>query len=233
MRIVVNHVTRMRAPRICVAGVDLESFVHVRPTTPASEPLTRELLRVDGGSFGMGAVVDLGPTRSTPMTPETEDHRFTATRAHFIEVMAGDEFLALLEMISAPDIPRAFGPQLERLKWNYAVERGRGDCSLAVVRAPGRPELEVDRYGKLRLRLDDSDPQVYLSVTDVRFYGEDQKTIRDRVVQSVKLRLRRGVGAYLMLGLARAYRARDDDRERHWLQLNGLCLLDRPVGDVP
>ena len=38
-------------------------------------------------------------------------------------------------------------------------------------------------------------------------------------------RLKSGVDAFLMLGLARAYRASNDDRERHWLQLNGLCWL--------
>lgn len=233
MRIVANHVTRMSAPRICVAGVDIESFEHVRPTTPASDPITPDLLREEGGPFRMGAVVELGATQPAPTPPETEDHRFRTACARLVEDMDGDEFLALLEMVSSPYISSAFGPALERLRWNYAVARGCGDRSLAVVRARKRPELEVDRYGKLRLRIDDVDPQAYVSVTDMRFYAEDQKTIRDRVVQSVRLRLRRGVGAFLMLGLARAYQGRDDDRERHWLQLNGLCLIDRPTGDTP
>jgi hypothetical protein len=233
MRIVVNHVTRMASPRICVAGIDVDCFEHVRPTTPAGDPITRDLLREEGGPLRMGAVVELGATQPFPVPPETEDHRFRTSSVRLVEDMEGDEFLTLLELVSSPDISAAFGPALERLRWNYAVERGRGDRSLAVVRARKRPELEVDRYGKLRLRIDDVDPQAYVSVTDVRFYGEDQKTIRDRVVQSVSLRLRRGVGAFLMLGLARAYRAKEDDRERHWLQLNGLCLVDRPTGDTP
>jgi len=233
MRIVVNHVTRMKPPRICLAGVDMQSLEHVRPTTSASDPITRELLHEEGGPFEMGAVVELGYTRAIPTPPETEDHRFRTTNARFVEPMAGDEFLALLELISSPDLSSAFGPALERLQRNYAVERGSGDRSLAVMRAPKRCELEVDRYGKLRLQMDAPDVQANVSVTDIRFYREDQKTLRDRVVQSVSLRLKRGVGAFLMLGLARAYRARDDDRHRHWLQLNGLCLVDRPTGDTP
>ncbi len=36
-----------------------------------------------------------------------------------------------------------------------------------------------------------------------------------------------------MLGLAHPKKMPSDDRERHWLQLNGLVLDDRPVGDVP
>jgi Protein of unknown function, DUF488 len=224
---------RMKSPRICLAGVDMQSLEHVRPTTYASEPITRELLRQEGGPFEMGAVVELGSTQASPTRPETEDHRFRTTNARFVEVMDGDEFLTLLGLISSPDLSSAFGPALERLQRNYAVERGSGDRSLAVVRAPKRCDLEVDRYGKLRLQMDDVRGQANVSVTDLRFYREDQKTPRDRVVQSVRLRLKRGVAAFLMLGLARAYRARDDDRERHWLQLNGLCLEDRPTGDTP
>jgi hypothetical protein len=49
----------------------------------------------------------------------------------------------------------------------------------------------------------------------------------------VSCRLKRGVDAFLMLGLARAYLASNDDRERHWLQLNGLCLVDNPTGELP
>lgn len=233
MKIVVNHVTRMKSPRICLAGVDTESLEHVRPTTSASEPITRDLLREQGGPFGMGAVVELGSTQAVPVPPETEDHRFRTTNARFVEAMDGDEFVALLELVSSPDLSSAFGPALERLQRNYAVERGFGDRSLAVIRAPKRSELEVDRYGKLRLQMDDVRGRANVSVTDVRFYREDQKALRDRVVQSVRLRLKRGVEAFLMLGLARAYQARDDDRERHWLQLNGLCLVDRPTGDTP
>jgi hypothetical protein len=36
-----------------------------------------------------------------------------------------------------------------------------------------------------------------------------------------------------MLGLTRAWSKPDEAHERHWLQLNGLCLADRAVGDVP
>jgi hypothetical protein len=234
MRIVVNHVTRMAPPRVCVAGIDLETFEHVRPTTPPSEPITREVLREEGGPFGMGAIVELGSTTPRPSRPELEDHRFTPANARFVENMESDEFLTLLDVISAPDLLSAFGPALERVGWKYAVEVGRGDCSLAVIKADEQPILDVDdQFGKLQLRLNDVEPPCYVPVTDVRFYGDDQKTIRASVVENVRVRLRRGVDVFLMLGLARAYQASKDDRRRHWLQLNGLCLADRPAGAAP
>ena len=97
--------------------------------------------------------------------------------------MAGDEFLELLDEVSAPDLACAFGPALERVGWKYAVEVGRGESSLAVIRARKQLDLAVDdRFGRLRLRLNDVHPPTYLPVTDVRFYEADQETIKTGVV---------------------------------------------------
>ncbi len=234
MRIVVNHVTRMRAPRICVAGIDPQTMEHVRPTTPSTDLITRSLLRTDGGPFGLGAVVDLGALTADPSPPEVEDHLFHTANARRVEDMRDDEFLDLLDKTSASDLTSAFGPQLERVGWKYATERGRGSRSLAVIRAGRRPELAIDdRFGRLQLRFNDVEPPAYVPVTDVRFYDDDQETIRADVVENVARRLRHGVSAFLMFGLAQAYEAPHDDRERHWLQLNGLCLVDRPTRDIP
>jgi hypothetical protein len=234
MRIVVNHVTRMAPPRICVAGIDADTFEHVRPTTPPSDLITRALLRTEGGPFGMGAVVDLGDAVPVPSPPETEDHQFRTSAARHVEDMDDDEFLELLEQVSAADLPSAFGPELKSVGWKYAVEAGCGECSLAVLRPRRRPILAVDdRFGKLQLQFNDLDRPTYLPVTDVRFYEEDQVTIRTDVVEDVAARIRRGVELFVMLGLPHAYRAPNDDRERHWLQLNGVCLVDNPVGDSP
>jgi hypothetical protein len=42
----------MTGSRICVAGIDTKTYRHVRPVTPPSDPLTRALLRENGGPFG-------------------------------------------------------------------------------------------------------------------------------------------------------------------------------------
>jgi hypothetical protein len=234
MRIVVNHLTRMRAPRICVAGINPETLEHVRPTTPAYDPITRRLLREHGGVLRVGAVVDLGPVTPQPAPPETEDHRFHTDRARHVEDLGDAEFLGLLDEAASPSLEDAFGPELARVGWKYAVEVGSGDRSLAVVKARRKPLLEVDnRYGRLQLQFKDPEQPAYLPVTDVRFFDADHVTVRRDVLDDVARRLRGGVAAFLMLGLARAYQSSNDDRERHWLQLNGLVLADRAVGDTP
>jgi hypothetical protein len=234
VRIVVNHVTRMSNSRICVAGIDADTFNHIRPTTPPTDPITRELLREHGGPFGIGALVDLGPVQPRPIVPEIEDHRFVTTSARRLGDLTDDDYLTVLDRVSAASLEHAFGPDLERVKERrYAIDAGRGTRSLAVVRLRGRSRLHVTPWGRLRLQLRYPDGAAYLSMTDVRFYESDQTTIRHDVVTAVNRRLGWGVDTFVMLGLARAFVADGDDRCRHWLQANGLCLADRPVGDLP
>lgn len=235
MRIVMNHITRMRGERICIAGIDTEEAEHVRPTTPADDPITRELLQVHGGPLAIGAEVELGDVEPDGAAPEVEDHRFQTVELEHVRDLDDDEFLGLLEELAAADLHAAFGPDLKRRDWKYAIDVGKGSASLAVIRSVTMPILEINRKyeEKLQLRWEDPDPLTYLSVTDVRFYEEDHKTIREEIVDDANNRLVRGVGCFLMLGVARPFRASGDTRERHWLQLNGLVLDDRPTGDIP
>jgi hypothetical protein len=233
MKIVINHATRMEAPRVCIAGIDLSTLEHIRPTTPPRDPITRELLREEGGPFGMGALVDIGALTPDPSPPETEDYLFNIDQARFKEDLSGEDFLELLTDVRAADLGSAFGPELERAGRTYAVEPGHGASSLAVLRAENRPVLKINGYGELRLWYNDAEPPAYLSVKDVRFFEDDHKTIKTRAVDDVSRRLRRGVDAFLMLGLTHPWSKPGETHKRHWLQLNGLCLADRAVGDVP
>jgi hypothetical protein len=233
VQIVLNHVTRFKGTRICIAGVELAELKHVRPTTPSSDPITRELLSDEGVPVQVGALLDIGEATPAPSAPETEDHLFATSDTELVEMLDGDTYLELLKSISDPDIQSAFGPSLHRVGKGYAIDAGKGERSLAVVIVRETPALAVDSYGKLRLTIPDMDHAPALSVTDVRFVETDHKTIRTDIVKEVNDRLAGGVETFLMLGLARAFRLPWDDQERHWLQVNGLCLVDRPVGPTP
>ena len=231
MQIIVNHVTRMRDPRICVAGIDAETFEHVRPVTPMTDLITRKLLREYGGPFGPGALVDLGRVVACGCAPEIEDHRFATANAEHVEDISDEEYLEVLAEVSHTDIEAAFGQDLVEVRpRKLAVPAGRGTRSLAVVRVL-YPELRT-KFGNLYLRLDHPDTPAELRVTDVRFYEADQATIKHDVVHDVNRRLAGGEKTYAMLGLARAMHD-DDGGEVHWLQANGLCLADRAVSDLP
>jgi hypothetical protein len=233
MRIVLNHLTRMDAPRICIAGLDPRANRHIRPITEHSNPLTRDLLASEGGPFAIGALVELGEVTPHPEAPETEDHLFRPERATVLGQLSPNRYLELLNGHARHRLHEIFGDELRRHNWTYAVARGCGGASLGVLRVRRKPDLEIDRYGKLRLRLNDEQKPVFLPVTDVRFVEADHKTIRADVVADVRARMQRGVGVLLMLGLARAFQKSDDDYERHWLQVNGICMTDRPLGEQP
>jgi hypothetical protein len=201
MRIIVNHLTRMKThSRICVAGVD---------------------------------VVDVGDAVPRPNPPETEDWRFRTADAELVEMLEPEEYWEVLEEIQDGGIEEAFGPELHQRGRGFAIDEGRGLRSLAVVRAPAGLRLATNPWGKLQLSFTHDDDDISLSVGDVRFVEADHQTIRRDVVRDVDGRLRDGVDAYVMLGLPRAFVASGDDRPRHWVQVNGICLADRPVGAAP
>jgi hypothetical protein len=231
MQIVVNHVTRMRAPRICVAGIETNTLEHVRPTTRATEPITRALLRSEGGPFGPGALVDLGDVVSEGVRPEVEDHRFATARARHVEDLGDELYLKVLDNVKHDGLETAFGPDVREIRpRKLAVPAGRGERSLAVIEVE-TPRLYIDSWGKLFLDVEE-DIEAKLRVTDIRFYEADQDAVDREVVEDVSGRLLNGVKTYAMVGLARAMQDQDAG-DVHWLQCNGLCLADRAVGDVP
>ena len=232
MRIVLNHVTRMKTERrICIAGVEQEDGRHVRPVTSREELLTRRLLAADGGFVEPGAVVDLGESTAVPNAPEVEDCRCSLSQIRLVRRLSGGESLELLDRVANDDLEQIFGPDLYReTRWKYAVEPGHGLASLGVLRTWRPPELAIDRYGKVTARLNDPQPQAYATVTDVRFFESDHATPRQDRVDDVNHRLAQGVDAFLMVGLSRPFAKTGN---LHWLQINGVCLADRPLGERP
>jgi Dual OB-containing domain len=224
----------MREMRICVAGVEVGTEQHLRPVVAKPERLGRDLLHESGGPFELGAVVELGEVRPQPDPPAIEDHLFQPQRARRLGRLDGDRYLELLERISHRNLRNAFGPELKRRgERKYATDLGQGERTLACVKLRGPLALEIDSFGKLSLRFEEAGRPANAPLTDLRFFEPDQDTIRHRTVDDVSARLRGDVDVWVMFGLARAWQASNDDAERHWLQVNGLCLGDRPLGPQP
>jgi hypothetical protein len=223
----------MEAPRICLAGIQPQTGRHVRPTTGRSNPLTRELLAEEGGPLALGALIDLGEVRASPDPPATEDHLFWPGRIAVLGRLSARRYLEVLRAHSRPTLSAIFGSSLIRHARTYAVARGHGSNSLGILRSRRRLHVVLDSYGKLRLRLPTREGAAYLPLTDVRLVESDHTTIKVTAVEDLNKRLDRGVENLLLLGLSRAYRKDDDEQDRHWLQVNGICMADRPLGELP
>jgi hypothetical protein len=135
----------------------------------------------------------------------------------------------MTERIAQHSLLAVFGVELQRQGRTYAIDVGEGHCSLGCVRARKRPDLEVDRFGKLRLSFNDTPRPSHLPINDIRFYEEDNAAVRRDVFADVHRRILRGVGVWVMFGLTRPWARDEDEPERHWLQVNGLCLEDGPI----
>ncbi len=191
----------MCGPRICVAGL-IPPAATCAAVISTTHKLTRTMLSERGSPFQIGVILDLGEVSATPCAPATEDHEFSVTKTpRRLKRLAGEEYFRVLERVAHEDLQSIFGPDLKRRKQTFAVDRGQGTTSLGVLRPKQKVELVHNRFGKLRLRLNDNSGEADLPVTDIRFVEEDHQTIKQDVVEDVRWRLQSGVQAILMVGL--------------------------------
>jgi hypothetical protein len=233
--IVINHLTRMKAPRICIAGLDPRTKRHIRPVTGRDRFIGRSLLQSEGGVCEVGVKVELGSLVPRPSPPEIEDHIFEPGRIAATAKLRPEEYLSLIDEACVDDLHEVFGSALERSGRTYSVTEGCGDASLGCVRLkPDRTtELFIDGYGNVKLRLRGPGGASYIKVNDLRCYEKDQNTPSRSVVEAVQGRLAKGVPLRVMVGLTRAYPPKGEKEKKHWLQVNGLCLEDAPLGVIP
>ena len=236
MRIVVNHLTRMRGGHVCVAGVDVQTDRHVRPVLPWTS-LTPAVLARNGGAFDMANVVELGRLEHRPKPPHVEDHVFEPSRAALVERLGGEEFWALLYAVSRPRLREIFGSRLRPMgRSSCGTPVGQGTASLGCFRPSRRqrpPYLEKGREGNLRvrIRIDDGELCRAVAVTDLRLYQADHATPDSARIQQLSRRLRSRGAVILSVGLTRAFASSSQRQAQpvHWLQVNNIHLEDDPT----
>jgi hypothetical protein len=228
MQIVVNHLTRMQAGCMCVAGIDMETGLAVRPVL--DRQMTIEMLSVHGGPFDMARIVDLGETRFVGRVPEVEDQWFDAASARHVGDTPPDEFSRMLQQHAHEKLGAIFGPDLERVGTTCAVTETHGLRSLGCYWASGG-RLFVE-HGRERPRIRFSwragEHSFTVPVTDIRLYGDDHVTPCESTVGRIAAELAAEPRVLLSVGLSRPYRKTAADPPRHWLQINNFHLRENP-----
>jgi len=226
----------MAAGFICVAGISVETNQHVRPVcTRARLPL--KWSSVEGGAFGVGNVVDLGPVRDLGAPPEVEDRQFREQHLRLIDRLSPEAFWDLLVEHHDTKLQRIFGSDLRLIGSACTTGSGQGKASLGVI-VPSRIErlYAGGRGGGVRLAFDVGRAHLDLSVSDLRFYMMDDATASwkvDRIrLESVAFALDIGVPVMLSVGLTRPFKRDKGDIAQHWLQVNNIHLGDDPLGDL-
>jgi hypothetical protein len=230
MKILVNHLTRMRPGYICVAGVDVATGRHIRPVLE-HRSLGTALLARHGGPFDIGARVDLERLHAVGHPPEIEDYQFDPRYAVRQGTAPPGEFWTWLQQVARPHLREIFGPALQIQGQGCVVAPGTGDASLGCLLALRPPLLRLNEGGKIRCRLPSRAVTLDLAVTDLRLYRYEggQYLPRVALVEQVAARLERGVRCILSVGLGRAFQPLDDSPPLHWLQVNNLHLEDDPL----
>jgi hypothetical protein len=234
MRMIVTHLTRMRARHVCVAGVSDDFDTDIRPVIP-HQRLTGNVLTSNGGVFDMAMLVNLGSTRPCGSAPEVEDVAFTPTLSTALRPIAPEHLWQILTYVSASSMAEIFGEQLvKRGQESAAVDADSGNASLGHIESPKSlslyPGLNHRGQRTIRLKMTDSNlGRLDLSVTDLRLVDDDHITILDDMISSVGDRIRRGVPVVISVGLTRAYPQNNlEEPSVHWLQVNNIHLEDDP-----
>lgn len=231
MDIVINHLTRMSFG-ICVAGVDLETWAHVRPVL-AFRNLDAGLLTRNDGLFDMAEVVRLGKVIPRPTAPHVEDYQFEPGDASRVERMEAGKFWALLARIARPTLSELFGPELKGTEGaGCIVDVGRGKVSLGCLVPASKPRLKIawsQDKPRIRMELDDGQfSDLDLSVTDLRLYRADHVTPDEDMVGRVAKHMEGDREVILSVGLGRPYEGPGGKRV-HWLQVNNIHFENYPV----
>ncbi len=226
MRVLINHLTRMKRPYVCVAGVGTDGS-HVRPVLESGQ-LGRDLLRSEGGPFTLGAVVDLGNTRHRPGHPEEEDLVFRPELIKTEKMLTPAEFAKVMDRFAKSSLGEIFGDDLVQLGRTAAVPKGAGIASLGVFRVEGT-KLSPEELEDGRIRLIVADPdlgEMSLPVTDIRLWEPDHKTPVWSRIEAIRPVLEKR--CLLAVGLSRAFPP-DSPDSRHWLQVNNIFPIDDPL----
>ncbi len=226
MHIVVNHLTRMQQGYMCVAGIDLNSGLHVRPVL--DRQMTIEMLSVHGGPFDIGRIVDLGEARFVGRVPELEDHWFDAAAARHTGDMPVEQFWDLLKRVAHEKLGAIFGPDLECVGSTCVVAETRGLRSLGCYWASAGRLFVDDGRERRRVRFSwqAGGHSFNEPVTDIRLYADDHVTPCDATIRRVAEQIAAQGRVLVSVGLSRPYRKSADDPPRHWLQINNFHLPD-------
>jgi hypothetical protein len=231
---VVNHLARLRAGRICVAGIDLYTGKHVRAILADGQEST--FLRRNGGPFDIGNVVDLGSALPSPKVPKVEDHFFHGCHARYVRTAHPNGFWDLLKAVSKRDLAKIFGDQIVLTMTEKGFLHARtGDGSIGCVIPYSRPECYIDTWGKLRMSLvvlvNNTQTPLKLSLSDIRFYKDDQKTPNQEVIDMINARMN-VEDIILGVGVDHIRLASAHYPQINWIQVTAVHLSGDPTWQV-
>jgi hypothetical protein len=231
IKIVVNHLARMRAGRVCVAGIDLSTGKHVRAIL--ADGIEESFLQRNGGPFDIANVVDLGSALPSPKVPKFEDHFFHGRHAKLVRKANAIGFWDLLKAVSKRDLANIFGDKLVLTMTEKGFLHARtGDASLGCLIPLSRPMCYIDTWGKLRIAfsalVSGKATRLTLSLTDIRFFQGDHSTPNEETINLINARMN-VEDVILGVGVDHVKLASAHYPQVHWIQVTAVHLSGDPT----
>lgn len=219
--VLITEVTRMKGGFSCVAGWDLNKETMVRPLQSTGANWRVQ----EGSALAPCNLVDFDVVGSGKGGyPHRTEDTLLSKEPSLLETLAEAEAYRLLKDTTFPSIAAVFDNHL--IEDKYVID-GTHCRSLGGVLAFARSLEFVEEFGKLRVRITDSDQRTYwLKVT-----SEELQTIFDqRGVSAANGWLSESLQSspvILRVGLPRGWIGPDKnwDPKRCYVQLNGIIRL--------
>ena len=229
-KIVVNHLTKMKHPHICVAGLDVKSNEQVRPVLQNGQ-LDTSMLSDNGGPFALGAVVSLGEVTDIASPPEVEDRSFAVTAATLRAQLSGSEFWKAIDAVAQDDLTAICGEELVETSRSFSTPAGQGSHSLGCYRPATIPTVGTDTYGKkvsvyAYMQLGGQIKKI--PITDIRLVDTSFEVSTAKVQRLEKL-VKAAPDILFSVGLSRPFAKSGSTEKRHWLQINNVFVSQAPL----
>lgn len=241
---IVTDVTRMAAPRVCVAGFFSDDGTPVRPVVPYKSPkeITEEFLwKGDLLIVRPFAEVRLSFTRPISEPPHTEDWEIdTRVIPELVRILSPEERRLFLQGHLEPSVESIFGAPIQEDRY---ICKGEGERSLGTILAEYVSEVTYgqrsyqDEEAKWEYRIrftDGSGREFSPAVTDLTFRaacdnlrdskGWDLSRISEWMTEFLGSARRE---VYLRIGLARGWEKYPD---RCYLQVTGVYSFPDYLG---
>ena len=219
-RILISHLTRMKHPNYCIAGIDIDRKTHVRPELKTGR-ITDLYLGKNGGPFSIGSIVDIPNLDLNPEKPQSENARFRPHRVRVIQKLSNSEFWNYLNEHAKNNLDEIFA----ELNFRTFVKPREGNVSLGVLKTKNLvlySSSAGDAPTKLRAVLHENNRRIDLPVTDYRLYEDDFVTPKFELFKRYeKLAIKEDL--MICVGLTKLY------KEKHWLQVNNIYFKNGPI----
>jgi hypothetical protein len=227
--VIITDVTRMKPPRVCIAGYFESDLKPVRPTI-LFEGIKEEFLYQEGELIIKPfSIVEFRFLRHEPDPPHTEDWVIDPNYKRLVGRIEVEERIDFLEKIKDQCIEKIFGADIYHAEeGGYYVKKGEGARSLGTI-IPCQisyisyRELEQAKWDYRITLVDQCGKEYRLPITDLEFrkHCDHRRVIGehpDKIALGLKERFNR-CKLYLRIGLARGW---ERFPERCYLQITAL-----------